>query len=65
MKEQLLAWEMVSEIGDYELEAERTGARDSEDQQTAFELDTIIRVMAGEKVYLEMKQTKKIGKIGA
>lgn len=65
VKEQLLAWGMVSEIGDYELEFERTRVPDSEDEHTAFELDSIIRVKAGGKVYLEMKQTKKIGKIGA
>ena len=64
VKEQLLSWGMIREIGDYEL-VFKSSRRDSEDEKTAFELDMIIRVKAGGEVWLEMKQTEKIGKIGS
>ncbi len=65
VKEQLLSWGMIREIGDYELEAERSKMRGSEDEKMAFEQDVIIRVKAGGVVRLEMKRTKKIGKSGS
>ncbi len=65
VKEQLLSWGMIREIGDYELEAKRSRVPDSEDEKTAFALDMIIQVKAGGEVWLEMKQTTKVGKLGS
>ena len=61
VKEQLLDWELIEDLGAYELTFERSAMRGSDVEGYAFENDLIIRINVNGKTRLEMKQTRRVG----
>lgn len=58
VRAQLLAWSLIADRK-YELRAERSAARDSNEPGVAFEQDTTLEVVAGGKVYANLSQTTR------
>ena len=58
--EQLFGWGLTPELREYELTFTRTQMRDSEDENTAFEYDSIIEVKVENTVRLKLTQTTRV-----
>jgi hypothetical protein len=62
VQEQLLAWRLVEGRPAYHLQLERSGIRESGDPGYLWERDFFIRVIRGDRCYMEIKQIQRIGR---
>lgn len=62
--EQLLAWGLIQRRPPYEVCYGRSGMRKSSDPNVVFEIEHFIRVLCGEQLVFEAKQTTLHGRVG-
>lgn len=61
VKEQLVDWKLIDDLGAYELTFDKSTKRRSVNEGHSLESDLIIRIKMNGTTYLEMKQTRKFG----